>query len=895
MLVVHFADSLRSLLSLVALLGSLCSGLVESSPVIYVNASSAINNSSCWTRGEAWPCSTLQLGLEGLWNLSREQANSTLLIAPGTYSLHFDNFTSFTNASSLSIACDSDILEAPCVTIVCDYRSVGFSFINSSDIRITGVVFSRCGAKQKSTSSNFDSSNPDFIQFTVSLYFSNCQSVNFSQVIVQNTMGTGVVFYNTVGNNTIVDSTFSDNQFFDEAGGGLYIEFSYCDPQDASSGLRCLKHGTSNVNPTYTTNGYFHIHNCTFSSNKANVSQSEFSSGTFILPHAQDHLAFGRGGGLSVFFKGSASENAIVVDKCTFDDNTAVWGGGIFAEFQDSVSGNRFHVIDSWLTNNYLYYDDLHHEGTGGGGTRVGFIYFDDFAAYDNVIMFDGCQFENNTAYFGGGVSYYSARNSLNSLVNMLWIQNCAFRNNTGPLGAAIDMSLWHTSINGADPISIIENTQFLNNSALRYSTQGSFMGMGVVYSDTMALQLEGSVRFEGNYGTALAVTGGSINVTENSTLWFGNNTGRNGGGIAFFGNTYILMNDNSSLYFMNNSADYYGGAVYSYQSGEHDLISSRSCFIRYYDVSAIPSEWNAYFYFKGNRANNEPNSIYASSLLPCIWGGPQGKVVVGKDLKDVFCWSKKWVYETTKNCSQEITTAPYSCQMNSSYTAIPGKTLQIQATVRDETLHNITDRTIFIAKIQKGNAHFRGGNSLDYTYISHGLIDLRGEPNSTVVIQLETLEPIVIKSLITVKLQGCPPGYVGYSDENTTNSSICICPGTYHNYIVCDNETLHVTISQDAWIGHVPGFSEYLVGDMPYVGATGDSAQVDLTGQSPASTELNAFFCNDSGRQGILCAHCQDGFGVVVRAWCTITGCSTSSPSFFLSPSFSLPYLCSA
>lgn len=859
--------SLLTLVDVVALLACLYSDLAESQPVIYVNTSSTVNDTSCWTRGKVGSCSTLDLGLQGLWNLSQQHTNSTLMIAADAYDLSSSNFTSFTDVSGLSIVRYSDTAFQPPVTINCVSENVGFSFTNSSDIVITGIFFSQCGAAQKSTSFNFNYASPDFVQFTVGLFFSNCRNVNFSGVLVQGTPGTGVVFYNTVGKNVIIGSAFNDNKFFDEGGGGVYIEFSYCDPQEPDSGLRCLEKGIPNVNPTHTMDSSFYFYECTFYYNQANV--SNFQNGTFILPHAQEHLAFGRGGGLSVFFKGTATRNVITIDNCTFKNNSALWGGGIFAEFQDNVSNNTFQVIGCSLAHNTLYYNDLLHEGTGGGGARVGFIYFNDFAALNNTISFDSCRIRNNTAYFGGGVSYYAARNPQGKIANNFWIRNCTFQNNVGRLGAAIDLSLWHPSLNGTEPIPVIEDTLFYNNSAVYNSGQGSLIGVGVVYSDNVILQLVGSVMFENNLGTALAVTGSHIEMKDNSSLYFEHNSGRNGGGLALLGNTYVLISNGSSLYFINNTAQYYGGAIFSYQSGEHDLVSSRSCFIRYYDITADPSDWDAYFYFENNHANNELNSIYASTLLPCIWGGPQGGAVVDDDLASVFCWNKsKWVYQSS--CSKEISTAPSSYQLVDSYTAIPGKTLEINATVLDETKHDVTDRTIFIARILEGSARFKGSETLDYAYISHGLIDLYGEPNSTVVIQMETIDPIVIKSKITVTLQGCPPGYVEYyPNGSSSDNSICVCSGSYNTYIVCDNKTFDTEISRIAWIGQVPGFSEYmyLVGESPYVGFRSDGALVNLTGVSPNPKELNSFFCNDSGREGVLCGRCQDRYGVVVNS----------------------------
>ena len=48
-------------------------------------------------------------------------------------------------------------------------------------------------------------------------------------------------------------------------------------------------------------------------------------------------MAFGRGEGVSVFFKGDSSNNAMFPINCTIRNNTALWGAGLLIiECQDN-------------------------------------------------------------------------------------------------------------------------------------------------------------------------------------------------------------------------------------------------------------------------------------------------------------------------------------------------------------------------------------------------------------------------------------------------------------------------------------------------------------------------------------------------------------------------------
>lgn len=847
---------------------------------IYINESSDANNSmTCGTLSA--PCSTFDLGLEVAQYVLSQNPNTsiTLLLAEGGYEHNSDTNGKFNYVNNLSIigqTAGDDIL----TSILCN-ASCGFSFIDSYNIEIYGIAFVGCEQVQNSTG-YYDSEDMSFSLFHVGLYFLYCFNVNLTRITVNDSSATGIVLYNIVGTN-IIDSIKVTNNKFDDSmpggggGGGMYIEYTYCVPGD-QTGIDCLEYGSPNVKPEYTNGGTFHITNSLFEDNVVNI--TGFNNYTFILPHKQYHLAFGRGGGLSVFFKGNASNNHVFIDNCNFRENHAVWGGGMFLEFQDTSNHNTISVSSSVVKNNWLYYNDIRNEGTGGGGARVDYVYFDKLSSYGNNITFESCSFTNNRAYYGGGISFYSAVQLTNlSLLNTFRLRDCHFDDNIGRIGSGLDISIWETFVNGQHPITSISDCTFVNNTAIKEANGRGLVGIGAVYIDSLPVFFMGNVIFSNNSGSALVVTGAYITIESNANVTFCGNTGRNGGAIALFGNTFILTYENSNLVFINNTAQYQGGAIYFYSSGERDLLSSRNCFIRVDNITAHPQDWTSSFYFENNTieqkndsGKNQPNSIYASSLLSCIWGGAFGKYSYNISRSEAFCWnSHSWIYKESHSaapsCKGQISSAPTSFSNEEfTFSTLPGKALNIkEVSMFTDLEQNVSGNSILIARILDGPATFHGIKNFKVDYISHRFLYIYGQPNSNITIQLETLDPIVVQDKIFVQLINCPPGFSNANNDSDTFN--CSCYDThdtpsYNDYIRCDGANFTSRILRTAWFGSYKG--QFVVGLSPYVQLNSSERYILL---NESEDDINNFFCDSLKREGTLCGLCQNNTGVSLHS----------------------------
>ena len=833
--------------------------------VVYVNSSSplAVNDSSCWTGGSLRPCSNFDLGLEGIHRSGR---GKLLIAGPGNYTLIKQNFTDFSGTNDLTIAGvinSVSVLQKPQVVVNCSF-GVGLSFVMASNITVSGITFWACGALRTSTSYNMKKDDPAFVQFYVGLYFMYCRNLNLTFIEVVHTPGTGVVIYNTVGSNVIKNSTFSHNNFQEgngySGGGGLYIEFSYCDIFNTN----CLKDNMSNVKYEYTHDSKFVISYSYFIDNHANISTLLAKTESFILPYGHYHVAFGRGGGLSFYINGNANRNRVIIEKCVVINNTALWGAGILMEFHDQAQNNTFEITGSVIQGNCVRFNESEDQGTGGGGVRLGMFMLskNDSLISGNRIVFNESIFERNIAYYGGGFSFYSTKTNIYHLSNKLEFLGCKFFGNSARLGAAIDISLLHFNDYNGNPVVKVSDCEFYLNIAFYKNRHGQLVGVGTMYVEAIPVIFTGSSSFSNNSGSGIAVTGTYIEIHENSVLSFLNNSGRYGGGMNLLSNAYMVTFPNSTLRFIRNTAEFSGGAIYYYHSGERDLVGSGNCFIKYSNIFVPKEDWTSNFHFDSNSADGISNAIYASTVLPCVHGGIQWNTSVGSE--KTFCWNDRWIYkdenEENIKCRNFIKTAPSKYSVQKSYQAIPGEVFPLKSKVYDDYSNEINAATTtFLLKIMDGNGSFESEKSVDNEIMFLDQVKVYGQSNSNVKVQIETVDPVVIQDTFTIELQDCPPGF---NIQGSTGFESCVCANDYSGYLRCNQNNFTSSILRSMWMGSVSHHNELLVGDSPRVFMTSNLIYIPMPKNSSA---LDDFFCGKNNATGVLCGSCINGFGISV------------------------------
>ncbi len=732
---------------------------------IYVSNQSSTSNSTCWQEGDGLHCSTFGMALEEL----SHHNHSTLWVAKGVYYLNQSVPAEDKNEDkndvldqsgdyrfiwvvdiAISVWDDNETaqdLRAIPVRVQCE-NETGLTFIYATNVTIRGVEFSQCGVLQYSTSKVSDDGS--FEQFYTALYFLYASDVTLEFVHVTETPGTGVVMYATVGRNLITNSSFSfnaprllANKTSESGGGGLYIEFPYCTPdlQNCTLNFTTLQR--------YVSNSEYVIESCKFFNNTAKI-HDEIQS-IFITPQLDKHLAFGRGGGLSIFFKGRSVNNSIQVRSCSIMNNIALWGGGLFMEFQDMSNNNNFSMEATKIESNHCFHHASESKGSGGGGARVGYIFFAPTHAHHNRMSFLNVTFAGNKAYYGGGLSLYASREPTEAIAtNTLDFRDCIWTSNLARVGSGVDLSVWHPVPYGAVIEPSFTDCTFNDNTAQYTQKLGQFVGLGALYSNFIPVSFRGKVFFLNNTETALVCIGARIQFHSGCVARFHENSGRTGGAVALMGYSFLEVSSGTSLCFVRNRAEIVGGAIFGQSIGEHNLISSGNCFIRYEEIETPPREWDTTFYFEDNKANSEVNSIYATSLLSCFWGAASGSASIADAANHVFCWNSSltenqgWIYKNS-SCKDEIATSPAKFVVKENVTSlcsgdsacnisikvIPGLSTSLPFFTKDDRGNDVINATVLTARVVNGSED-KSDARIDTTslYISDNSIKLYGIPS---------------------------------------------------------------------------------------------------------------------------------------------------------------------
>ena len=788
----------------------------------------------------------------------------------------------------------------------------GLAFENSVNIVLKSVQFSYCGALRNSTSKNFsaESDNSSYgitlSEFKVALYFNNCTGVEMSNILVnESSQAIGVVMYNSIGKVSINMSNFTNNQVVVNGnenlfgGGGFAVEFTYCQPGDNT-----CNDASYNSTGRRNHNARYFFTNCLFHNNSA-IGQSlkdVSSSINFIIPLNTSHEAFGRGGGLSVYFKGDATNNTIVIENCHFIGNRAVWGGGLLIEMDDNTINNTVVVSSCFFKHNHCNFTEEY--GTGGGALRVAtHVYFWDYS-YKNrnttgsVVRIEGCTFTNNEALEGGALSVALARQGRSnpSQVTEILVSHSKFHSNHGRIGSAAQVSLHPLFPDGyLSKVKFTDCTFSSNDLNYRHKIMiVHVVGMGAVYVNGISVDFNGTATFTNNSGSALAVVGAQINFSGcNAT--FSKNSGGNGAGIALLGVAYLLIGQNTRMNFINNHVSGYGGGIYNDYIGQENMKSDINCFMRYQDPFIAPKDWEVWFYFRNNSADKLGNSIYSSSILPCSLAGHN---FVKRE--EIFCWNKeRWIYDSSKCHCQIYTSARNFSLINTARKSdiiYPGRDVNLHLHATDDLGHDVTSITVYSAFVPRKYQDFARVDPR-FAYIADNSIIFNGQPERNFSVRIETATFPKVHINVNVTMKKCPPGFILSRPpevrkrdectkfdmntlEDSTSASVschCIRKHSYRGNLRCYADNWSSQISTKFWIGFDSNqldeedldYSELLMGYFPPIYSLHRKRStnfITLSGYNHHQ-HLDQRICGGEHRTGVLCGKCMDNYAVAVNS----------------------------
>ena len=680
------------------------------------------------------PCKTLNYAFEQFQHLSNVKF---YLNAPNhTYPLGVT--PNFTNVNKIGIFGNDDF--HPVLPVVECEPHIGLTFLNSDNIVLESVHFLHCSAPQNSTSRNLATLNSikSMLKIQVGLYFYNCTNVSMYQVsVVNGSHATGVVMYDVNGLVQVDECNFAGNaaiapRKYKECdgygGGGFAVEFTYCHPGDSKCAFNNYNISSSkrNRNASYLfKNSYFH--------DNFACGQTTVDYGAWLLSSNDSHQAVGRGGGLCIYVKGDATNNAVTIDNCVFEHNHAVFGGGLFVEMEDNSIGNTVNISDSVFYHNHAFV--ISELGTGGGGLFVcactypsPWTHTDSQPYRSSKFHIDNCNFTRNLALSGGSLLLSVARQNIGQLTDdhVIAISNSVFEKNRAQLGTALYAGIFPTISKGYVPQVMVENCSFRSNAIYYHNKIVHTVGIGTIYINAVPLSFSNNVNLTNNTGSAMGAVGTYLDFTG-ATALFCNNSGMRGAGIALLGSTTILVGEKTVLTFTGNHASQYGGAIYNQYSIREDLKSSTHCFIHYEEPFLDPKSWGATFQFLNNKADAQGNAIYSSAILPCSFGV--------SDPKQIFCWNKEhWDYGDS-NCTEQIYTKPMKFSQNGTNLSnpidvYPGYQFRLPLIARDDLGHEVTNDTLYYAYINE--SHLTAQVESGFSHVASNYISIAGSPNQS-------------------------------------------------------------------------------------------------------------------------------------------------------------------
>ena len=835
-------------------------------------------------------------------------------IDTGTYNLtgpHATTLATFNNVSNISI-----VGKGVDNTTIDGEGSCGFVFIEVHFLSIVNITFTNCASVQNSTSTinsepcnldsepcNLDSEpcNLSFYEFAVALYLDGCSYVHMVNASVANSQAVGMAMFNIEGINTFTGSSFSNNvpgrhsnttNLTEISGGGVILEFSFCRPGD----LEC-----NNSNPVEVANASFVFSECSFISNVVSSKNLRLPS---IYPHGTDHIGFGNGGGLAVYFRGRAINNSVTLTNCKIAGNLAQLGGGLYIEFGDESQHNTFKYTGeqymSLVDNNGPLCDILNDGKVKlGGGVMIMFVYYPKDEALwpdyytmvvSNKVKFHGIYFSSNMACWGGGVAVVTSRASASrNQTNTILFSNCTFLKNKAVESAALGMSILQPDpSNQGQLISpVIENCTFSHNVANSRTKDevpilsGYTVGMGAVYFESVPGILAGVNTFTCNNGTGLVVSGTDVQLKEDTLLLFEYNRGKRGGALVVIGGGSLVTHQRSQLIFNHNQAIEEGGAIYvEGQYGQRNSFYQESCFIRYYQATVSPTKWRVNITFTNNRVTGKrgSNTIYITSLLGCVWPVYSN---TEENIRHTLCWPG-WVYNGNnatelKTCSEFVQTAPASFNNNYNYiynmSVYPGHTVETPILMNDDYGATVSNVVFKVTSSDSKKANVSNTS----VYSSDNTISVYGVPGCT-IFYLDTLDPRVLSTSLKVYIQPCPLGYIPeYEDSDSeSESKVRKCKCAFSFYFTCNKTDMSANIQP----GYCLSYSDKGVNNNTDLLSTTHTPQLIVV-SCPATVkktkpitlprcnntcDLDVEFCAAISRRGKYCSRCSHGTTVDVN-----------------------------
>ena len=596
----------------------------------------------------AHPCGTFDTALNKL------TSNYTAIcLRPGTYNLTNGSHTQLLYKSNVAIIGSSE----DTVVIQCSPLT-GLYFFRSTNITLQFLTLLECGGVQVSTSRQ---EMVGFLKFQVSVYMLYCEDVLIDNVAIESSNGTGLTLYNTVGTVTIRYCAFKYNGVsLDKSGtggGGLQIEFTDCIPGDDGD----CKDGVV----SYSSNALYNITTNVFIGNTAKYRYD-------VSTLDDDDISLGKGGGVSIIFKGYSNNNVIYLQYTNITNNMAHQGGGVYlALYNEPQTNINIHNLN--ILNNTCYNNIVDSMAAQGGGAIFSKLCN---TLGDNAIAVSKSMINYNEAPIGGGIFIVYSGGFYSRTTCNITIVDTDFHCNSAQHGAAMYLQVYDYPYNHDDPLVLhvlLLNLNLTNNHGVKLLPSSSYYTSctGIICIDNLLVMFSGIMELNDNNASSIELHNyASLELLSSSHCSFYNNKGEKGGAIALYNCSYVVLHDDVTLVFNSNTANV-GGAIYS-----SECFSV--CFIQYYQAHVDYEKWNVSLSFSDNSAHMYGNAMYTyvSSTVNC-WppyadcSTPRPRGNADYNISNMFCWTN-WHY-SPGDCRDNVNTSMQS------YSVYPGDTVNLE------------------------------------------------------------------------------------------------------------------------------------------------------------------------------------------------------------------------
>ena len=724
-------------------------------------------------------------------------------------------------------------------TINCNTSNSGLIFFNITGLSLSFLQLTNCGANNYIT----EHLNQRNLRVMSALFILNCVNANISNSVLYMSNGTGIEIRNTNGW-VAIESTDILKSFVRSAGsnatvlggGGLFIAFNNCTSSIISNS--CIPNGGHNSNAMYT------IHNCNFSQNAVNVSTNK----SYVL-----YPPVSSGGGAYIVFQYNATNISVTFFNCTFQNNYALYfGGGMRVLFQDSVHRNKLSLNKTVFLSNSVSLDN-----SFGGGLQISIDFDkgheDDGPPTSNTVNITFCDFKDNSAHNGGGVSIFSTQIPLHDTHSAVHFSNCTWTGNTALYGAAVHMApgIWTSEKESRFPLFVFSNTNISSNkviprgyqtkeahqSSMEQGLQPQINGAGTFFCTQINIVFANETYFISNNGTALYLSGSIAVFNASSQVVFDSNNRTNGGAIALLGQSLLFPQSLSTFSFTNNTARQLGGGIY-FQSTSQTI--QQPCFI-YHDYRRK----NVNFTFRSNCAGSgRGHHIYVSSFTSC----------------NIYC-NYTSIYDCIgyfsfnhPNQTNSTATPPTQFSLNTTHRLkiFPGLPTPLPLIVKDSENNSVLNIS-YQAVLENITSQIH--IDPEFQYISNNTINIQGQPDETAILRLDP-SSTDISLLMDIKLVECPPGYVLKNEK-------CECGSAYyHGVLKCDPDP---SIRYGTWMGRCNHTSSKLCTSPCPMGYC---LYKNLYESLPSNeSDLEQMICTPS-RTGFSCGSCKANHSVYYNSW---------------------------